>query len=49
VALSTNRGMPVLLDAKKDPAAKGLSQLVDRLGPAAAGKEQRSAHRRVVV
>ena len=48
VALSTNRGVPVLLDAKKDPAAKGLSQLVDRLGPAAA-KQQRSAHRRVVV
>jgi pilus assembly protein CpaE len=49
VALSTNRGMPVLLDAKKDPAAKGLSQLVDRLGPVAGAKEQRSAHRRVVV
>ncbi|MDQ1059598.1 pilus assembly protein CpaE [Arthrobacter globiformis] len=49
VALSTNRGMPVLLDAKKDPAAKGLSQLVDRLGPAASAKAQRSAHRRVVV
>ncbi|MFC9332675.1 CpaE family protein [Arthrobacter sp. NPDC057009] len=49
VALSTNRGVPVLLDAKKDPAAKGLSQLVDRLGPAVGAKEQRSAHRRVVV
>ncbi|MDQ0619798.1 AAA family ATPase [Arthrobacter globiformis] len=49
VALSTNRGMPVLLDAKKDPAAKGLSQLVDRFGPAAGAKEQRSSHRRVVV
>jgi pilus assembly protein CpaE len=48
VALSTNRGVPVLLDAKKDPAAKGLSQLVNRLGPAAA-KQQRSTHRRVVV
>jgi pilus assembly protein CpaE len=48
VALSTNRGVPVLLDAKKDPAAKGLSQLVNRLGPAAA-KRQRSTHRRVVV
>jgi pilus assembly protein CpaE len=49
VALSTNRGTPVLLDARKDPAAKGLSQLVDRLGPAAGTKAQRSAHRRVVV
>jgi pilus assembly protein CpaE len=48
VALSTNRGVPVLLDAKKDPATKGLSQLVNRLGPAAA-KQQRSTHRRVVV
>jgi pilus assembly protein CpaE len=49
VALSTNRGMPVLLDAKKDPAAKGLGQLVDRLAPATGAKEQRSSHRRVVV
>lgn len=49
VALSTNRGMPVLLDARKDPAAKGLGQLVDRLAPATGAKEQRSSHRRVVV
>jgi pilus assembly protein CpaE len=49
VALSTNRGTPVLLDAKKDPAAKGLSQLVDRLSSAGHTKEQRSSHRRVVV
>ncbi|MEN8581670.1 AAA family ATPase [Burkholderia sp. RS01] len=49
VALSTNRGTPLLLDARKDPAAKGLGQLVDRLGPAAGTKAQRSAHRRVVV
>lgn len=49
VALSTNRGTPVLLDAKKDPAAKGLSQLVGRLGPASGIKQARSSHRRVVV
>ncbi|WP_395398342.1 CpaE family protein [Arthrobacter sp. UC242_113] len=49
VALSTNRGIPVLLDAKKDPAAKGLSQLVHRLGPASGNKQARSSHRRVVV
>jgi pilus assembly protein CpaE len=49
VALSTNRGMPVLLDAKKDPAAKGLGQLVDRLAPVTGAKEQRNSHRRVVV
>lgn len=49
VAFSTNRGVPVLQEAKKDPAVKGLSQLVDRFSPAAQAKGQRKSHRRVVV
>ncbi|MFP3460151.1 AAA family ATPase [Arthrobacter globiformis] len=49
VTLSTNRGTPVLLDAKKDPAAKGLSQLVERVSSSSRTTDQRSSHRRVVV
>ncbi|MFC7849261.1 CpaE family protein [Arthrobacter sp. NPDC057388] len=49
VALSTNRGTPVLVDARKDPAAKGLSQLVERVSTTNRTNEQRSSHRRVVV
>jgi pilus assembly protein CpaE len=49
VAFSTNRGVPVLQEAKKDPAVKGLNQLVERFGPAGQAKGQRKSHRRVVV
>ncbi|MBT2552936.1 AAA family ATPase [Arthrobacter sp. ISL-5] len=49
VAFSTNRGVPVLQEAKKDPAVKGLSQLVERFSPAWQAKAQRKTHRRVVV
>lgn len=49
VAFSTNRGVPVLQEAKKDPAVKGLSQLVERFSPAWQAKSQRKTHRRVVV
>lgn len=49
VAFSTNRGVPVLQEAKKDPAVKGLSQLVERFNPARAEKGPRKSHRRVVV
>lgn len=49
VALSTNRGIPVLQEGVKDPAIKGLRQLVDRFNPAWRAQAQRKLHRRVVV
>lgn len=49
VALSTNRGIPVLQEAVKDPAVKGLKQLVERFNPAWRATTQRQLHRRVVV
>jgi len=49
VALSTNRGIPVLQEPIKDPATKGLNQLVERFNPAWRAKSQRKLHRRVVV
>lgn len=49
VALSTNRGVPVLQETVKDPAIKGLNQLVERFNPAWRAKSQRKLHRRVVV
>jgi pilus assembly protein CpaE len=41
IAYSTNRGIPVLQDARKDRAVKSMSQLVERT--------QKKVHRRVVV
>lgn len=49
VGLSTNRGIPVLQTGRKDPAVKGLQQLVERFNPAWRAKAQRKLHRRVVV
>ena len=49
VAFSTNRGVPVLQETKKDPAVKGLNQLVDRFHAAGQAKGLRRTHRRVVV
>jgi pilus assembly protein CpaE len=49
VALSTNRGIPVLQQTVKDPATKGLNQLVERFNPVWRAKSQRKLHRRVVV
>lgn len=49
VAFSTNLGIPVLQEARKDPAVKGLKQLVERLSPEWGAKAQRKQHRRVVV
>ncbi|MFJ5693572.1 CpaE family protein [Arthrobacter sp. NPDC093125] len=49
VAFSTNRGVPVLQEAKKDPAVKGLDQLVERFSPAGQAKGARQSHRRVVI
>lgn len=49
VALSTNRGIPVLQESKKDPAVKSLRQLVERFNPAWRTQVQRKLHRRVVI
>lgn len=49
VALSTNRGIPVLQQSKKDPAVKSLKQLVERFNPAWRTQTQRKLHRRVVI
>lgn len=49
VALSTNRGIPVLQESKKDPAVKSLRQLVERFNPAWRNQSQRKLHRRVVI
>jgi pilus assembly protein CpaE len=49
VAYSTNRGIPVLQDGRRDPAVKGLRQLVSRFDPAWRATAQKKLHRRVVV
>ncbi|SDP37554.1 pilus assembly protein CpaE [Arthrobacter sp. ok909] len=49
VAFSTNRGIPVLQDGRKDPAVKGLRQLVERFDPAWRARAKKKLHRRVVV
>lgn len=49
VALSTNRGIPVLQESKKDPAVKSLKQLVERFNPVWRTQTQRKVHRRVVI
>lgn len=49
IALSTNRGIPVLQESRKDPAVKSLRQLVERFNPAWRTRTQRKLHRRVVI
>lgn len=49
VALSTNRGVPVLQESKRDPAVKSLRHLVERFNPAWRTQTQRKLHRRVVI
>jgi pilus assembly protein CpaE len=49
VASSTNRGIPVLQEGRKDPAVKGLRQLVERFDPAWRSAAKKKLHRRVVV
>lgn len=49
VALSTNRGIPLLQESRKDPAVKGFQTLVQRFNPAWRSTAQRKLHRRVVV
>lgn len=46
VRLSTNQGVPVLLSAPRDPAAKALASLVERLAPAQSGAAKRRARHR---
>lgn len=49
VAYSTNRGVPLLQNSRKDPAIKAFQRLVERFNPAWRLKAQRQQHRRVVV
>jgi pilus assembly protein CpaE len=49
VAFSTNRGIPILQDSRRDPAVKGFKELVRRFDPAWRSSDQRKQHRRVVV
>ncbi len=46
---STNKGVPVLQDGTRDPAAKGLRQLVERFKPNWEARPHKKLHRRAVV
>jgi pilus assembly protein CpaE len=46
---STNKGVPVLQDGGRDPAGKGLQQLVDRFKPNWEARPHKKLHRRAVV
>ncbi len=46
---STNKGVPILQDGSRDPAAKGLRQLVDRFKPDWEARPHKQLHRRAVV
>lgn len=46
--LATNRGVPALQDGLRDPAVKGLRQLVERLKPKWDERERKQLHRRAV-
>lgn len=46
---STNKGVPILQDGRRDVAAKGLRQLVDRFQPNWQDRTHRKLHRRAVV
>jgi pilus assembly protein CpaE len=45
---STNKGVPVLQDGSKDPASKGLRQLVERFRPGWEARPHKQLHRRAV-
>ncbi|GAA5192537.1 hypothetical protein GCM10023346_14780 [Arthrobacter gyeryongensis] len=49
VPFSTNKGVPLLQDGTKDPATKGLAELVDRFKPNWEDRPHKKLHRRVVV
>ena len=46
---STNKGVPVMQDGGRDPALKGLRQLVDRFKPDWESRPHKQLHRRAVV
>lgn len=46
---STNKGVPILQDGRRDVAAKGLRQLVERFQPNWQDRTHRKLHRRAVV
>ncbi|MDQ0663515.1 Flp pilus assembly CpaE family ATPase [Arthrobacter ulcerisalmonis] len=46
---STNKGVPLLQDGTRDPATKGLRQLVDRFKPDWDARPHKKLHRRAVV
>jgi len=46
---STNKGVPVLQDGSRDPAAKGLRLLVERFKPNWEARPHKKLHRRAVV
>ncbi|MGO4228192.1 CpaE family protein [Arthrobacter sp. YAF34] len=45
---STNKGVPVLQDGSRDPASKGLRQLVERFKPEWEARPHKQLHRRAV-
>lgn len=45
---STNKGVPVLQEGTRDPAAKGLRQLADRFKPGWEARPHKQLHRRAV-
>lgn len=45
---STNKGVPVLQEGNRDPASRGLRQLVDRFKPDWAARPHKQLHRRAV-
>ncbi|MDZ4090043.1 MAG: AAA family ATPase [Arthrobacter sp.] len=45
---STNKGVPILQEGNRDPAAKGLRQLVDRFKPGWEARPHKQLHRRAV-
>jgi pilus assembly protein CpaE len=46
---STNKGVPLLQDGSRDPATKGLRQLVERFKPNWEARPHKKLHRRAVV
>ena len=46
---STNKGIPLLQDGTRDPATRGLRQLVERFKPNWEERPHKKLHRRAVV
>jgi len=46
---STNKGVPLLQDGRRDPASKGLRKLVERFDPNWEARPHKQLHRRAVV